>query len=70
MLASNDKNKEILAKYTVLLNKIKNMIKTKNGKKGDYDEKHMNIKFDSYNILPLNKMLKLCNLTIVVRSVF
>ena len=59
-----------MEKYTELSNKIKNLIKTKNSKTGDYDEKHMKIKFDSYNILPLNKMLKLCNLTIVVRSVF
>ena len=59
-----------MEKYTELSNKIKNLIKTKNSKTDDYDEKHMKIKFDSFNILPLNKMLKLCNLTIVVRSVF
>ena len=37
---------------------------------GDYDEKYMKIKFNSDNNLPLNEILKLYNLTIVVRSVF
>ena len=37
---------------------------------GDYDEKYMKIKFNSDDNLPLNKMLKLYNLTIVGRSVF
>ena len=37
---------------------------------GDYDEKYMKKKINSHDNLPLNKMLKLYNLTIVVRSVF
>ena len=36
----------------------------------DYDKKYMKIKFNSHDNLPLNKILKLHNLTIVVRSVF
>ena len=38
-LASTDKNKDILRKYTELLDKIKNLIETINVKPGDYDEK-------------------------------
>ena len=36
---------------------------------GDYDEKHIKIKFNADDNLPLNKILKLHNLTLVVRSV-
>ena len=37
---------------------------------GNYDKKYMKIKFNSDDNLPLEKILKLYNLTIVVRSVF
>ena len=37
---------------------------------GNYDKKYMKIKFNSEDSLLLNKILKLHNLTIVVRSVF
>ena len=36
----------------------------------DYDEKYVKIKFNSDDNLPLNKILKLHNIIIVVRSVF
>ena len=36
----------------------------------DYDEKYVKIKFDSDDNLPLNKILRLHNIIIVVRSVF
>ena len=59
-----------MTKYAELWNNTKNLIETVNGKSGNYDEKYMKIKFSSDNNLPLNKILKLYNLTIVVRSVF
>ena len=37
---------------------------------GDYDEKYMKIKSNPDDNLPLNKILKVHDLTIVVRSVF
>ena len=37
---------------------------------GDYNEKNMKIKFNSEDNLPLNKTLKLHNLTVVVGFVF
>ena len=70
IFASTDKNKEVLTKYTELSNKIKNLIETINGKPCDHDEKYLKIKFNSDGNLPLNKILKLRNLIIVVRSVF
>ena len=36
---------------------------------GDYDKKYIKIKFNSDDDLPLNKILKLHNLTLLVRSV-
>ena len=63
---STDENKEVLKKYT-----IKNEIETINGsKEGEYGKDFMKIKFDTDDNLPLNKTLKLHNMTISIRSVF
>ena len=68
---STDENKEVLKKYTELWNGIKNEIETINGgKKSEYGEDSMKIKFDTDDNFPLNKQLKLHMLTIIVRSVF
>ena len=68
-----DKNKEVLIKYTELWDKIKNLIECNfiekiNG--GEYEKVFMKIKFSSDDNLLLNKILKLHNMTIVIRSVF
>ena len=47
-----------------------NCIEKTNDKKGEYGKDFMKIKFNSDDNLPLNKILKLHNLTIVARSVF
>ena len=70
IFASTDKSKEVLTKYTELWNKIKNMIQKLNDKPGEYEKGFIKIKFDSYDNLPLNKLLKFHNLTIIVRPVF
>ena len=55
---------------------IKNKIETMNGGKtsehnsAEYGKDFMKIRFDSDDDLPLNKTLKLHNMTIVVRFVF
>ena len=68
---STDENKEALKKYTEPWNGIKNEIETINGcKKGKYGKDFMKIKFNTDDILSLNKQLKLQMLTIIVRSVF
>ena len=69
-LVSTDKNKEVLTKYTELWDGIKNSIEKINNKSGEYGKGFMKIKFNSDNSLPLNKTLKLHNMTIIVRSVF
>ena len=40
------------------------------GKKSEYERYFIKIKFNSDDNLPLNKTLKLHNMTIVIRSVF
>ena len=60
----------MLIKYTELWDKINNLIKQINDKPGDYDEKYMKIKFNLDDNLPLSKILKIHNMTIVIRSVF
>ena len=67
---STDENKEVLKKYTVLWNGIKNEMETINGGKGEYGKDFIKNKFDTDDNLPLNKQLKLHMLTITVRSVF
>ena len=71
IFAFTDENKKVLEKYTDLWNEIKYLIKTINsGEAGEYEKEYMKIKFNSDDNLPLNIILKLHNLTIVVRSVF
>ena len=70
-LHSTNKNKKVLKKYTELWDGIKNEIEAINGsKEGEYGKDFMKIKFDTDDNLPLNKTLKLHNMTIVIRSVF
>ena len=65
-----DKNKKVLEKYTKLWNEIKSLVEEINDKPSEYEKDYMKIKFNSDDNLPLNEILKVYNLTIVVRSVF
>ena len=69
-LVSADKNKEVSIKYAELWYKIKNLIEYNFVKTGEYEKDFMKIKFNSGDNLPLNKILKIHNMTIVIRSVF
>ena len=70
ILDSTDKIKEVLIKYTKLWDGIKNSIEKVNNKLGEYGKDFIKINFNSDDNLPLNKILKLHNITITVRSVF
>ena len=59
-----------MTKYTELWNKIKNPIEKIDDKPAEYRKRFIKIKFDSDDNLLLDKILKLHNSTIVVRSVF
>ena len=73
---SANENNEVLKKYNELWDEIKNEIETINGDKtsehsyAEYDKDFIKIKFDTDDNLPLNKTLKLHNMTITIRSVF
>ena len=69
-LVSTDKNKKVLTKYTKVWNGIKNLIEKLNNKPGKYGKDLTKIKFNSDDSLPLNKKLKLHNMTIIIRSIF
>ena len=60
----------VLKKYAELWDGIKNLIERVNDKLGEYGKDFVKIKFNSDDKLPLNKTLKLHNLTVVARSVF
>ena len=59
-----------MIKYAKLWDGIKNSIEKVNNKLGEYGKDFMKIKFNSDDNLPLNKTLKLHNITIIIRSVF
>ena len=67
---STDENKELLKKYNDILNGIKCKIKEVSSDEYDYKKDYMKIKFNSDDHIPLNKPLKLHNVTITIRSVF
>ena len=71
-LHSTDENKEVLKKYTEHnpKNEIKNETERINGgKKAEYGKDFMKTKFNTDDILPLNKPLKLHLLAIIVRCI-
>ena len=70
IFASTDKNKEVLRKYTERWDKIKSLIEKINNKTGEYRKGFIKIRFNSDNKLALNKILKLHNVTVIVKSVF
>ena len=60
ILASTDKNKEVLKKYTELWDEIKNQIETINGGKPiEYGRDFMKIRFESDDDIPLGKILSI-----------
>ena len=67
---STDKNKEVLMKYATLCDKIKNLVECSSIKASEFEKDFMKTKFNSDDNLLLNKVLKLHNITIVIRSVF
>ena len=68
---SVDENKEVLKIQADVWDGIKNKIRAINGgKENDYGKDYMEIRFDSYNDFPLNKLLKFHVMTIIIRSVF
>ena len=69
-LVPTDESKDILKKYEELWTKIGDQIRKITNNSDSYGEKHMKIKFNSDDDLPLHKTLELYNMVIIARSVF
>ena len=64
-----DENKEVLKKYEEVWEGIKKEIETINGgEKIEYGKDFKKIKFNSDDDLPLNKLLKFHNITIIINN--
>ena len=64
------KGKVRLKTYKELCEKIRDLVRSISNNSGDYDQKYMKIKFNSDDDLPSQKILELCEIIIVLRSVF
>ena len=69
-LIPTNESKDIMKKYEKLWNKIRDIIRSITNNSDNYVEKHMNIKFNPDDDLPLEKMLEIYNMIIVARGVF
>ena len=52
------------------MDKIRDLIRSITKNSDDYDEKHVKMKFNLDNELPLNKMIEIPSMIIFVRAVF
>ena len=68
MLVPTDESKGSLKKYGELWKKIRDITRTITNNSHNYDDRHMEIKFNSDYDLPLKKALELYELTIVCFS--
>ena len=64
------KGKVRLKTYKELCDKIRDLVRSISNNSDDYDQKYMKIKFNSDDDLPSQKILELCEIIIVLRSVF
>ena len=69
LVPTND-SKEKIKKYEELWSKIRDLIRLITKNSDDYDEKHMKIKCNSDDELPLNKTIEIPSMIIVVKAVF
>ena len=66
---STDENKELLKKYNDVFNGLIDKIKKIDDDWLEYTKDYMKIKFNSDDILPLNKQLKFYTMTVTIRCV-
>ena len=71
-LVHTNESKEKIKKYEEIWIKIRDLMTsvTKNSDDYDYDEKHIKIKFDSDDELPINKTIEIRTITIIVIAIF
>ena len=64
------KGKVRLKTYKELCDKIRDLVRSISNNSDDYDQKYMKIKFNSDDDLSSQKILELCEIMIVLTSVF
>ena len=69
-LVHTNVSKEKIKKYEDLWIIIRDLIRSITKNSDDYDEKHMKIKFNSDDELPLNKTIEIPSIIIIVRAIF
>ena len=70
MLVPTTDSKEKIRKYKELWSTIRDLIRSIAKNSDDYDTKHMNVKCNSDENLPLSKIIEILIMTIVVWAVF
>ena len=69
-LVSTKESNEKIKENEELWSKIRELIRSVTEKLTDYDENYMEIKFNSADELPLNKMIEIPIMIIVVSAIF
>ena len=69
-LVSTNESNEKIKENEELWSKIRELIRSVTEKLTDYDENYMEIKFNSADELPLNKMIEIPIMIIVVSAIF
>ena len=69
-LVPPNESKEKIVEENFFLSKIRDLIRSINQNSDDYDEKYINIRFNSDDELPINKAIEIPSMVIVVRAVF
>ena len=69
-LVSTNESKGKIKKHEELWSKIRDLIRILTKNSDDYDEKYVKIKFNSDDLVRLNKAIEIPNTIIVVRSIF
>ena len=69
LVSANESNEKI-KENEELWSKIRELIRSVTEKLTDYDENYMEIKFNSADELPLNKMIEIPIMIIVVSAIF
>ena len=69
-LVPTNESKQRIKKYEEIWIKIRDLFRSITNNSDDYDEKYIEIKFNSDDELPLNKTIEIPSMTIVVRAIF
>ena len=69
-LVPPNESKEKIVEENFFGGKIRDLIRSINQNSDDYDEKYINIRFNSDDELPINKAIEIPSMVIVVRAVF